>query len=204
MPYIDGVYPGVVTSVVGGAGGRVWVEHPGEKEMFWVERHLLYASHASTLTHWEQPRAAAASKKASKAKKTPNPKPDADPPAEPAPKPAKPDPKPEAKQALQPQPKAAPEAAPMEVDAAAHPLAKPLDQPPTQTRAQVPDGGETQATPPPPPFGRIRQAPALRFRAARTSKDKGQRKAVKQCWGQNRLKIELFLCACASVHKTCS
>ena len=31
MPYTDGVYPGVVTSVVGGAVGRVWAEHPGEK-----------------------------------------------------------------------------------------------------------------------------------------------------------------------------
>ena len=55
VPCTDGVYPGVVTSVVGGgAGGRVWVEHPGEKEMFRVERHLLYASHAAAVTHWEQ------------------------------------------------------------------------------------------------------------------------------------------------------
>ena len=30
-PTTDGVYPGVVTSVVAGAGGRVWVEHPGGK-----------------------------------------------------------------------------------------------------------------------------------------------------------------------------
>ena len=53
VPYTDGVYPGVVTSVVEGAGGRVWVAHPREKEMFRVERHLLYASHAAALTHWE-------------------------------------------------------------------------------------------------------------------------------------------------------
>ena len=54
VPYTEGVYPGVVTLVVGeGRGGCVWVEHPGEKEMFRVERHLLYASHASALTHWE-------------------------------------------------------------------------------------------------------------------------------------------------------
>ena len=92
VPYTEGVYPGVVTSVVGGARGRVWVEHPGEKDMFRVERRLLYASHASTLTHWEQQKAAVAAKKAAKAKKKPNPKPDAHPPAEPAPNPAKPDP----------------------------------------------------------------------------------------------------------------
>ena len=42
VPYPDGVYPGVVTSVVAGGGDKVWVEHPGEKEMFRVERHLLY------------------------------------------------------------------------------------------------------------------------------------------------------------------
>ena len=34
MPYTEGVYLGLVTSVLG--GGRVWVEHPGEKQMFWV------------------------------------------------------------------------------------------------------------------------------------------------------------------------
>ena len=137
VPYTEGVYPGVVTSVVGGggAGGRVWVKHPREKAMFRVERHVLYASHASTLTHWEQQKVAAAAKKAAKAKKAPNPKPDANPPAEPAPKPAKPDPKPEAKQAPQPQPKAAPEAAPMEADAPAQPSAKRPAQPPAQTHA---------------------------------------------------------------------
>ena len=36
VPYTDGLYPGFVTSVVGGAGGRVWVEHPREKDMFRV------------------------------------------------------------------------------------------------------------------------------------------------------------------------
>ena len=81
VPYTNGVYPGVATSVVGGAGGRVWVEHPGEKEMFWVERHLLYAFDVAAVTHWEQQKAAAAGKKAANAKKKPNPKPDADPPA---------------------------------------------------------------------------------------------------------------------------
>ena len=91
VPYTDGVYPGIVTSVVAGAGGRVWVEQPGEKEMFRVERHLLYASHAAAVTHWENQKAAAAGKKAAKAKKKSNPKPDANP-AEPAPKPAKPEP----------------------------------------------------------------------------------------------------------------
>ena len=134
VPYTDGVYPGVVTPVVGGGGG-VWVEHPGEKEMFRVERHLLYACNAEAVTHWEQQKATPASKKAAKAKKKPNPKPDADPPAEPAPKPAKAEPKLEAKQAPQPQPKAAPEAAPMEVDAPAQPSAKPATQPPAQTHA---------------------------------------------------------------------
>ena len=67
--------------------------------MFRVEGHLLSASLASTLTHWEQQKAADAGKKAAKAKKKPNPKPYADRPAEPAPKPAKLDPKCEAKQA---------------------------------------------------------------------------------------------------------
>ena len=95
MPYTQSVYPGVVTSVVGGGG--VWVEHQGEQEMYRVERHLLYAAHAPAMTHWEQQKAAAAAKKAAKAKKKPTPKPDADPPAEPAPKPAKPDPKPAAR-----------------------------------------------------------------------------------------------------------
>ena len=36
----------------------------------------------------------------------------------------------------------------MEVDAPAQPSAKPATQPPTQTHAQAPDGGETQATAP--------------------------------------------------------
>ena len=148
VPYTDGVYPGVVSSVVAGAGGRVWVEHPGEKEMFRVERHLLYASHAVAVTHTENQKAAAAGKKAAKAKNKSNPKPDADPPAEPAPKITKPEPKPEAKQAPQPEPKAAPQAAPMEQDAPAHPSAKPAAQPPAQPHAQAPDGGETQATAP--------------------------------------------------------
>ena len=148
VPYTDGVYPGVVTMVVAGAGGRVWVEHLGEKEMFRVARHLLYASHAAAVTHWENQKAPAASKKAAKAKKTSNPKPDADPPVEPAPKPAKPEPKPEAKQAPQPEPKAAPHAAPMEEDAPAHPSAKPAAQPPAQPHAKAPDGDETQATAP--------------------------------------------------------
>ena len=54
MPYPNGVYPGVVSSVVAGGGGeKVWVEYPGEKEMFRVERHLLYATHAAAMTHWE-------------------------------------------------------------------------------------------------------------------------------------------------------
>ena len=148
VPYNDGVYPGVVTSVAAGQGGRVWVGHQGEKEMFRVERHLLYASHAATVTHWEQQKAAAAGKKAAKSKKKPNTKPDMDPPAEPAPKPAKPEPQPEAKQAPQPEPKSAPEDAPMEVDGPAHPSAKPVAQPRAQTHAQAPDGGETQATAP--------------------------------------------------------
>ena len=150
VPYTDGVCRGVVTSVVGwgGGGGRVWLEHPGEKEMFWVERHMLYASHAALGSHREQQNAAAAGKKAAKAKKKPNPKSDGDPPAKPAPKPAKPEWKPEAKQAPQPQPKAAAEAAPMEVDAPSQPSVKPAAQPPAQTHARAPDGGETQATAP--------------------------------------------------------
>ena len=60
VPYTDGVYPGVVTSVVAGAGGRVWVEHTGEKEMFRVERHLLHASHTAAVAHWENQKAAKA------------------------------------------------------------------------------------------------------------------------------------------------
>ena len=145
VPYTDGGYPGVVTSVVGGAGGRVWVEHPGEKEMFRVERHVLYASHAAAVTHWEQPKAAAVGKKAAKAKKKPNPTPDANQPAEPAPKPAKP----EAKQAPQPEPKDAPQAAPMEVEAPPHPSATPAAQPPAQTHAQAPWWGRNPGHGPP-------------------------------------------------------
>ena len=122
----------------------MWVEHLGEKEMFQVERHLLYASHAAAVTHGEQQKAAPTGKKAAKAKQKPNPKLN----AEPAPKAAKPEPKPEAKEAPQPKPKAAREAAPMEVDAQAHPSAKPTAQPPAQTRGQTPDGRETQTTAP--------------------------------------------------------
>ena len=147
VPYTDGVYPGIVTWVVVGGGG-VWVEHSGEKEMFRVERHVLYTSHAAAVTYWEQQKAATAGKKAAKAKKKPNPKPDADPPARPASKPAKAEPKREAKQAPQPKANAAPKAAPMEVDALAHPSAKPAAQPAAQTYDQAPDGDETQATAP--------------------------------------------------------
>ena len=86
VPYTDGVYFGLVTSVAAGQGERVWVEHPWEKEIVGVERHLLYASHAAAVTHWEQQKAAAAGKKAAKAKKKPNPKTDANPPAEPSPR----------------------------------------------------------------------------------------------------------------------
>ena len=53
---------GVLTVVVGVAGGRVWVEHLREKEIFRVQRHLLYASHAAAVTHWGQQKAAAAGK----------------------------------------------------------------------------------------------------------------------------------------------
>ena len=67
----------------------MWVEYPGEKEVFRFERHLLYASHAAAGTHWENQKADRAAKAKAKAKKKSNPKPDADPPAEPAPKPAK-------------------------------------------------------------------------------------------------------------------
>ena len=148
VPYTDGVHVGVVTSVVGRAGRRVWVEHPGEKETFWDERHLMYSSYAAAVTHWEQRKAASAGKKAAKAKKKPKPKPDADPPAEPPTKPAKLEPKLEAKQAPLTQPKAAPEAAPTAVDALAQPSAKPAAQPPAQTHAQAPDGGEFPARAP--------------------------------------------------------
>ena len=89
--------PGGCNLGCGGVGGRVWVEHPGEKEMFRIEKHLFYDSHAAAVTHWEQQKAVAAGKKAAKAKKKPNPKTDADPPAEPVSKPAKPEPKPETK-----------------------------------------------------------------------------------------------------------
>ena len=65
--------------------------------MFRAERHVLYASHAAVVTHWEHEKAAAEGKKTAKVKKKPNPKPDADPPAEPTPKPAKREAKPQAK-----------------------------------------------------------------------------------------------------------
>ena len=78
------------------------MEHPGEKVMFRVEKHPLYASHASALIHWEHQKVAAVAKKAAKAKKKSNPKRDGDLPAEPAPKPAMVDPKFEVKQAPQP------------------------------------------------------------------------------------------------------
>ena len=102
VPYTEGIHPGAVTSLVQGAGGRVWVDYAREKEMFRVERHLFHASHASALTHWEQQTAAAAAEKAVKAKKKPNPKPDTEPPAEQVRKPAKGDPRHETKQAPQP------------------------------------------------------------------------------------------------------
>ena len=58
---------------------------------------------------------------------------------------------------------------------------------------------------PRPPFGWTRQAPALRFRAARTSKDKGQRKVVK--WTGQIENLARFVCVCVHVfikhvHKT--
>ena len=150
--------------------------------MFRVERHVLCASHAAAVTHYEQQKAAAAGKKAAKARKKPKSKLDADPPPKPGPQPDNPEPEPGAKQAPQPKPKPAPEAAPMEVDAPAHPSAKPAGQLRAQTHDQALDGGETKAMPP--PFGRTRQAPALRFRAATTSNDKGQRKVV-HCTGKS-------------------
>ena len=50
-----------------------------------------------------------------------------------------------------------------------NPLPKPMPRPGMGVKSR-----------PHPPFGRTRQAPALRFRAARTSKDKGHAKAVKR------------------------
>ena len=145
-------------------GGRVWVEHPGENEVFRVERHVLYASHAAVVTHWEQQKAAAAGKKAAKAKNKPNPKPDADPPAEPALKPAKPEPKPEAisrplssslKLPLRPPPwRWMPQRTPRPNQQPDH-LHKPMPRPRMGAKPR-----------PRPPFGRTRQAPALRCRAA--------------------------------------
>ena len=76
----------------------MWVEQRGENVIFQVDMHVLYASQAAPVTHWEQQKAAAAGKNGAKAKRKPNPKLDADPPAKPAPKPAKPYPNPEAKQ----------------------------------------------------------------------------------------------------------
>ena len=154
----------------------MWVEHQLEREMFRVERHLLYASHAAVVTHWEQQKGTAAGKKAAKAKKKPNPKPDDDPPAEPAPNLAKPESTPEAKQAPQPKPEAPLEAALLGLEVREQPSAKPAAEPRAQTHPQAPDGSKPR---PRPPFGNTRQTPALRFGAARTSKDKGQRKAWK-------------------------
>ena len=91
-----GVRPACAWGIVGGGVG---VAHPGEQEMSRVERHLLYASHASTAHHWEHQKAAAIANKDSNAKKEPNPKQDGDPPAEPPHKPAQPDAKLEAKRA---------------------------------------------------------------------------------------------------------
>ena len=76
----------------------------------------------------------------------------------------------------------------MEVDAPAQPSGKP----PAKTHAQATDGREAQKTA---PFGRTRQAPNLRFRTARTSNDKGQRKTVK--WTEHIKKISNF---CVPVH----
>ena len=64
----------------------------------------------------------------------------------------------------------------MEVDAPAQPPAKP---PPNLLPKPIPRPRMGVQPRPRPHFGRTRQAPDLRFRAARTSKDKGQRKAVK-------------------------
>ena len=64
----------------------------------------------------------------------------------------------------------------MEVDTPAQLSAKPPAQTLAQTHYQPRMGAKPR---PRPPFGRTRQARALRFRAARTSKDKGQGKAVK-------------------------
>ena len=163
------------------------MEYPGEKEMFRVERHLLYASNAAAVTHWERQKADRAAKAKAKTKKKSNPKPDADPPAEPAPKPAKPEPRPEAKQAPQPEPKAAPQAAPLVVDAPAHPSAKPAVKPPGPGWSCNPVHG-------PPLGGPNRPEPrgVGRHERARTRKHKQV---------QERLKLERFLCACAAVHK---
>ena len=48
------------------------MDHPGEKEIFRFERHMLYASHAAAVTHWEQQKSTLAAQKAAKAKKKPN------------------------------------------------------------------------------------------------------------------------------------
>ena len=69
------------------------MEYPGEKEMFAIERHVLYASHAAVVTHWEQHKAAKKPKHKANAK----PPVGVDPLAERAPKPTKPNPKPEPK-----------------------------------------------------------------------------------------------------------
>ena len=156
VPYTDGVYPGVVTSFVAGAGGgRVWVEHSEEKEMFRVKRHLLYASHATAVTHWEQQKAVPAGKKAAKAKKKSNPKPDVDPPAEPAPKPANPDASLRLSRPLSPSPwRRMPQRTPRPNPQPNH-LPKPMPRPPLEAKPR-----------PRPPFGRTQQAPALRCRVA--------------------------------------
>ena len=53
----------------GGGGGECGWNTQGEKEMFRVDRHLFYASHAAAGTHWEQQKATAAGEKAAKVKK---------------------------------------------------------------------------------------------------------------------------------------
>ena len=78
VPHTEGVYPWVVTSVVGGGGARVSVRHPREKGMFRVERHPLCASHASVVTHWVLQKVVVAATKAAKAKRKAYPKSDAD------------------------------------------------------------------------------------------------------------------------------
>ena len=147
------------------------VEHPGEKEMSGVEKHLVYACHVAVgpigssrrlLLQQRMPprpkRSLTANVTLTRRVRRP-----------PSPQSHRPKPP------LRPPPlRWMPQRNPWP-----HPQRNPVPKP-------IPRPWMGEKPRPRPPFGRTRQAPALRCRAARTTKDKGQRR------GQNRFKTEDF------------